>query len=191
MGGAAVVPDASLGDVLEGGGQAFLQGVIKTRAVHYMTEFMHQDALQPHAALVFHHVFLGEHHGRTRADAREKTAPAPVVEVQFLADFVRGKLRQLGGQFVVADQETEHAFLANALGDLRLQAAHQHVELIGRLVMRHIGHEPGGNDQDALNLRRLFVKSGVQLVLARLRLGQGFHGKLRRRHQRQREQGCD
>ena len=93
LGGAAVVPDASLGDVLEGGGQAFLQGLIKTRAVHNMAELMHEDALQPHAALVFHHVFLGEHHGRTRADAREKTAPAPVVEVQFLADFVRGKLR--------------------------------------------------------------------------------------------------
>ena len=111
-----------------------------------MTELMHEDALQPHAALVFHHVFLGEHYGRTCSDAREKTASAPVIKIQFLAGFVRGKLRHLRGQFVVAYQETKHAFLPNALGDLGLQAAHQHVELIGRLVMRHIGHAPGGND---------------------------------------------
>ena len=77
----------------------------------------------------------------------------------------------MGGQFVVANQETEHALLANALGDLGLQAAHQHVELIGRLVMRHIGHAPGGDDQDVLHGGCLFVKAGVQLVLARLRLG--------------------
>ena len=152
-----------------------------------MAELMHEDALQSHAALVLHHVFLGKHHGRSCADAREKTAPPPVVKVQLLAGLVRGKLRQLRGLLVVADQQAKHALLADALGDLGLQAAHQHIELIGRLPMRHIGHAPGGDDQNALHGGRLFVKAGVQLVLARLRLGEWFHFELRR-SQRQREQ---
>ena len=76
----------------------------------------------------------------------------------------------------MADQQAEHLLFANPLGDLRLESAHEHVELICRFAVGKIGNLAGRGDQDALNHRPLFVKSPVELVLLGLRLGERLDG---------------
>ena len=74
----------------------------------------------------------------------------------------------------MADQQAEHFLFANPLGDLRLESAHEHVELIRRFALGQVGNLAGGGDQDALNHRHLFVKTTVELVL----FGQRFRERL-------------
>ena len=46
-----------------------VDGASKAYAMNHVAEFMDEDALQFHAAIVFHHVFLCEDHRGSGADA--------------------------------------------------------------------------------------------------------------------------
>ena len=73
------------------------------------------------------------------------------------------------------DQKTQHLFFTNTFGNPWLHASHQHIELIRRLLMRHVRDLDRSSDKDILNQRRLPVKASVEFVLARLRLCQWFN----------------
>ena len=115
-----------------------LQRFVKAGPVDDMAELMHENALQLHPSRVLHHVLLCKNHRGTRADVGQETALTPVVKIQLLPGFAGGELRQLRGQLVMADQQAEHFLFANPLGDLRLESAHEHVELIRRDVNTYI-----------------------------------------------------
>ena len=171
--GIAVVVDPLFLGVLEGCAQALVQVLVEARAVDDVAELMNEDAFELHAAFVLHHIFLGEENGGTALVGGERPAIAPVVEVEFLAGFVRGVLRHLGDHFGLADEDTQHFLVADALRDQRLDPAHDLVEQIGGFEMDHVGDFFRSGDEDLLNQRALLVKGRVQLVFRRLF---GSHG---------------
>ena len=135
---AAVHPQALLARVLECRGQAVLQLFVKPGAVDDMAELVDEDALDLHPALVLEDVLLGKYDHRPLESRGEESALAPVVKVELLALLVGAELRQVGGELVVTDQDAEDFAIADALGDLRLDARHHLVELVGGLEVGEI-----------------------------------------------------
>ena len=67
------------------------------------------------------------------------------------------------------DKNTQHLALPYPLRNLRDDALHHHLELIGRLEMCRIAHLLRGRDQDILHPGPLLVKGRVEFVFFQLR----------------------
>ena len=76
----------------------------------------------------------------------------------------------------MTDQQAKYLLFANPLGDLRLEAAHKHVELIGCFAVREVGDFAGSINQDVLHHRHLFVEGAVEFVLLCLCFGEWLDG---------------
>lgn len=89
MRGPAIVPESHGRGVDEGPGPAFVEFLVKSCAVDDVAEFVDENAFDLHPSFVFHDVFFGEKDDVSAFDFGEESSLPPVVEVEFLAGFVR------------------------------------------------------------------------------------------------------
>ena len=68
----------------------------------------------------------------------------------------------------VGDQNAKHFARADAAGDIRVDALHDHLKLVSRFPMSVIRNSLRRGDQHVLGERRLFIERLIQLVLLRL-----------------------
>ena len=172
LGGSAVIPEPFFLCLLVSLRQAVLQLLIESRPVDDVAELVDEDAFDLHASLIFQHVLFGEDDGGATAFPTEESAAAPVVVVELFAGLVGGELRHVGSQFFVADENAQHLAVASALGDRRVDALHDHVELVCGFPVGVIRYVFGGGDQDVLHHRTLLVEGRIQLVLLGLFVSQ-------------------
>ncbi len=87
LGGVTILVDAFRFSIVEGFFDSFVECGSEPCALDDMTEFVDENAFDLHAAFVFEDIFFGEKDDGSTGDRGEKTALAPVVEVEFFACF--------------------------------------------------------------------------------------------------------
>ena len=151
-----------------------MQLFVKPGSLLDMAEFVDQDALQSHAALVFEDILLGENHGGPVLGPGQEAPAAPIVEVELLAFIVAAKLREIRGELLVPDENAEHLSFPDPVGYVFIDALHEHVELVGGLAVGVVADPVRGGDDDALDQGGFGIEGGVKLVGARLLFAQRF-----------------
>ena len=164
LGGVAILVDAFGFGIVEGFLESGIEFWGEACALDDMTEFVDENAFDLHPAFVFEDIFFGEKDDRSTCDRGEKAALAPVVEVEFFAGFIGRKHRDIGGEFLVSEKDAEDMAIADSLGDLWLEGAHDAIKLVSGLEEGGVGNLLRSSDENILDESGFLEKGGVEFV---------------------------
>ena len=78
----------------------------------------------------------------------------------------------------MADEDAQNFFVPDPLRDLRLDALHHFVELVGRFEVGEVRDFLRGGDKDVLNVGALLIELAVEEILLLLLCGERFDFEL-------------